>query len=274
MPRAHVGDLTLHYETAGSGTPVLLVMGFCIRGAGWRFQVPALSAHHEVCVYDNRGCGTSDTPAPGYPITAMADDAVRLMDHLDWPNAHVVGVSMGGMIAQHIALEHRERTRSLVLIATSAGGMFGRLPTFRGLPHVLSGSLRRNNRQATLASLTKLLFPRAIRDELGTDWIHQCLDEDLTPTPTPEGRKGQLKAVFGHNTRQRLQELTGVPTLVVKPELDQLVRPSESEYLHRSIPGSRIVRLEGVGHGLVRHAGARLSEPLLKHFSSVDNELS
>lgn len=271
MPQAPIGDLTIHYEKTGHGTPVLLVMGFCIRGAGWRFQVPALSRHHQVCTFDNRGCGASETPTPGYPITAMADDAASLMDYLGWSKAHVVGVSMGGMIAQHLALNHRQRLRSLSLIATSAGGVTGRLPTLRGLPHVLSGALRRNDRQATLSSLSKLLFPKDVREALGADWIFDCLEEDLTPAPSAKGRKGQLKAVFGHNTRSRLNELSGLPTLIVKPERDLLVRPSESEFLHRSIPGSHIVRLESFGHGLVRHAGHRLSDPLLRHFSAVDD---
>jgi len=277
MPHATINGLSLNYEVTQSGAghdsaPVLLIMGFCIRGAGWRFVVPALAERHAVCTYDNRGCGLSDVPEPGYGMGDMADDAVALMDHLGWERAHVVGVSMGGMIAQHVGLRHRNRVSSLSLVATSAGSFLGRVPSPKGLVHVIGGAVRGKNEDATMRSLIKLLFPRNFQEELGRDWLTRTLNEDLTPRPTAMGRKGQLKAIFGHDTRKRLGELKGLPTVIVKPERDLLIRPKQSELLHRLIPGSSIVRLPEFGHGLVRHAGERLSQPLLDHFAAVDHQ--
>lgn len=270
MPIANVNGIDLNYETSGdSGTPVLMIMGFSIRGAGWRFAVPALAQAHQVCIYDNRGCGHSEAPPAPYSMAEMAADAIGLMDHLGWPQAHIIGVSMGGMIAQHVALDHRDRVLSLSLIATSPGGFFNRLPTASGLPRLLSTAMAKTE-EKRIPALMKLLFPKPHREALGDEWLTETLLHDLTPNPPDHGRKGQLKAVMKHDTRKRLGELEGIPTLVLKPSLDLLVRPNQSDKLHAGIPGSQLVTLEGFGHGLIRHAGTALTDPIAQHVAKLD----
>ncbi|MCA9537524.1 MAG: alpha/beta fold hydrolase, partial [Myxococcales bacterium] len=134
MPHARFEDVELAYEVAGAaGSPVLLIMGFSVPGRAWSGQVPALAERHRVAWFDNRGVGNTQARPGWYSMRLLADDARRLLDHLDWPTAHIVGVSMGGMIAQELAVTVPDRVRSLTLIATHAGGVRARTPTWRGL---------------------------------------------------------------------------------------------------------------------------------------------
>jgi len=118
MSIAKVGANDLFYETHGDGDPLLLIMGLAADSTAWLFQVPEFAGHYRTIVFDNRGVGRSSKPAGPYTIHEMADDAAGLLDVLHVPRAHVVGVSMGGMIAQELVLRHPERVHGLVLACT------------------------------------------------------------------------------------------------------------------------------------------------------------
>src|SRR5437016_651031 len=118
MATATVDSIELYYEEHGHGDPLLLIMGLAADSTAWLFQVPAFAEHYRTITFDNRGVGRSAKPAGPYTITAMAKDAVGLLDMLGIARTHVVGVSMGGMIAQELALHHPERVRGLVLACT------------------------------------------------------------------------------------------------------------------------------------------------------------
>ena len=118
MSTARVGSLDLYYEEHGSGPPLLLVMGLAADSTAWMFQVPDFEKHFRTIVFDNRGVGRSAKPPGPYTIHEMADDAAGLLNALEIRRAHVVGVSMGGMIAQELALRHPEHVQSLVLACT------------------------------------------------------------------------------------------------------------------------------------------------------------
>src|SRR5262249_32190040 len=118
MAIAKVGSMDLYYEEYGSGEPLLCIMGFATDSTGWVLQTPEFSKHYREIIFDNRGVGRSSKPAGPYSIAQMAEDAVGLMDTLDIRRAHVLGLSMGGMIAQEIALRHPERVHGLVLACT------------------------------------------------------------------------------------------------------------------------------------------------------------
>jgi pimeloyl-ACP methyl ester carboxylesterase len=262
----------LSIDRAGdTGTAVLLVMGFGMPGRAWMSQVPALSKQHRVAWFDNRGVGESDAPDGLYTMQTMAGDAVALLDHLEWDRAHVVGVSMGGMIAQELALRHRTRVRSLSLIATHAGGWQALRPTWRGLQLFLRANTARG--QDRIDTLSKLLYTDTFRM---TPEIAQLQAEMLRTLATPaaaRGRIAQFAAVARHGTAGRLGRLDDLQTLIIRPEQDVLIRPSESDRLKRLMPHAELRSFANGGHGLIRECADAVNAALLEHFGKADRFL-
>src|SRR3954469_11914440 len=120
MPTATVNGIDLYYEVSGEGPPLLLITGLSGNTLGWAMLEPTLAEHFQVIAFDNRGAGRSAAPPGPYTTREMADDAVGLLDHLGIERTHVLGLSMGGMIAQELALAHPTRVDRLVLFATYA----------------------------------------------------------------------------------------------------------------------------------------------------------
>jgi 3-oxoadipate enol-lactonase len=265
VPYAPLPGVDLWYETAGEGTPVLLIMGFGVKGGAWRRQVPALSARHRVVWFDNRGVG--ETRAKPRPVSLghFADDAAGLLDHLAIERAHVVGISMGGMIAQHLALRHAHRLASLTLMATHAGGRLV-VPPLPGLKRFVGAHFQRRGRGRAVLEL--LMTPEYLAQADHAE-ILRDLREELC-RKSPAGRLAQLGAVLRHNTRPHLGRLGQVPTLVVQPGRDILIDPRHSADLAARIPGARLVTLPDVGHGLLRERPADVSALLLGHFAAAE----
>ena len=122
MPKVKVGDINIYYEIHGEGEPLVLIMGYGGNSGQWFRQIPGLTKEYRVIVFDNRGTGRSDKPDISYTMETMAGDVAGLLDAIDIPAAHVYGVSMGGMIAQHVALNYPEKVKGLVLGCTTCGG--------------------------------------------------------------------------------------------------------------------------------------------------------
>jgi 3-oxoadipate enol-lactonase len=129
MPYAVSGGFRTYFETHGTGFPLLLINGLGGDHIEWLFQVPAFKPHFKVVVFDNFGSGKSDVPPGPYTTARMADDAARLLETLSIPRAHVLGVSLGGMIAQEVALRHPDRVGRLVLGCTAPGGSLSIRPS-------------------------------------------------------------------------------------------------------------------------------------------------
>lgn len=257
------------YGTTGEGrTPVLLVMGYTVPGSAWVHQIPALAQHHRVAWYDHRGCGDTRADPGAYTMALLAGDAQRLLDHLGWESAHLVGVSMGGMVSQELALGCPERVRSLALIATHAGGLRSGIPPVAGV----AGFLRANigPRSERMRNLERLLFPDAFLASCDRHWLAEILENDFGRPIHPKYRLSQMAAVMRHDTRNRLDRLDGIPTLVVKPALDKLVSPEACEHLCWRIPGARLEVYPDAGHGVIRQCAADLNRDLLDHFAAAD----
>ncbi|MCK4963645.1 MAG: alpha/beta fold hydrolase, partial [Dehalococcoidia bacterium] len=121
MPTTKVGDINMYYEVHGEGEPLLLIMGLGSDLTSWIFQIPEFSKKYQVIAFDNRGVGRTDAPDVPYSTAMMADDTTGLLDALGIEKAHVLGLSMGGFIAQELAVKYPQRVKSLVLAATAAG---------------------------------------------------------------------------------------------------------------------------------------------------------
>jgi len=222
--------MDLYWESTGEGEPVLLVMGLGMNATGWWRTVPVLAERFRVIAFDNRGVGRSPRPPGPYAVAQMADDAARVLTAAGAGSAHVYGISLGGMIAQQIALRHPGRVRSLVLGATTPGGP-------QAVPAVpdVSDFLRLRERMpaefAVWASVPVNYGPETRRT--GGDRIAADIAQRLRFPVEREFYAAQLAAA---------------PALVVHGTEDVLVPPGNGELLARGIPGAELRLYEGAGH--------------------------
>jgi 3-oxoadipate enol-lactonase len=244
MPRILVNGIGLNYVEAGSGEPLLLIMGFGGDHLAWAFQTPVFARRYRVIAFDNRGAGQSDVPDVPYTTRMMADDAVGLLDALGVERAHVLGVSLGGMIAQEVALNHPRRVRSLQLHCTLA-----RPDAYM---RALLESWRAVRAKATPEEWMRIVAPwlfapatYAERPELVEGIIQTGLANPYPFTLTGFLRQGD--AVRSHDTLDRLGALA-CPTLVSVAEDDILVPPRFSRALAAAIPGAALQTVERAGH--------------------------
>jgi pimeloyl-ACP methyl ester carboxylesterase len=122
MSHLRSNGINLYYEEHGSGEPLVLIMGFTVSSIGWHWNIPSFAQHFRTIAFDNRGVGQSDKPDYPYSMAMFADDTAGILDHLKIEQAHVFGISMGGMIAQEFALRHPQRVKTLILGCTNCGG--------------------------------------------------------------------------------------------------------------------------------------------------------
>jgi 3-oxoadipate enol-lactonase len=252
------GDGARYRDSRSNGAaPCLLVMGL---GANGRLWAPAvrrfLASGHEVIAVDNRGSGRSSTPWRPWTTRTMAADAVAVLDELEVERAHVGGASLGGMIAQELALEFPERVSTLVLGCTTGGLPRLDLVPRRGLLHIFQGVLLRSLRPESDPE-------KRVRDFLGTsaseDFVAQCRPGDeawaavaamLEDPSSNRGLAMQLLASAGHSSWSRLPRLK-IPVQVHHGTEDSLMPFAAGRELARRIPGARFVVHEGAGHALI-----------------------
>jgi pimeloyl-ACP methyl ester carboxylesterase len=271
---ARVGDVELCYETFGdAGDPaLLLVMGLATQMLGWHEELCAALAGRgfHVIRFDNRDVGRSSAlrqlPVPtlgqllrrsrraaAYSLDDMADDATGLLDHLEVGHAHVVGASMGGMIAQTVAVRHPERVLSLTSIMSNTGARWSGQPALRTYRTLLGRPPADRDEYVehavrTFEAIGSPGFPRDEED------LRRFARLSFDRGRNPAGAARQLAAIVASGDRTPLLRRIAVPTLVVHGTADRLVRPSGGRATARAIPGARLVEIEGMGHDLPRGA--------------------
>lgn len=257
----------LAYSVRGDGPPVLLIQGVAVHGDGWRPQVDGLADAYRCLSFDNRGMGRSQPLGVRLSVGQMAEDARVLMDAQGWSSAHVVGHSMGGLIALELALGARERVRSLSLLCTFAGGRRATPMTLWMLWVGLRTRVgtRRSRRHAFL----RLVMPpdvlaAADRDALA-ERLAPIFGHDLGDQP-PVVMK-QLAAMRAYDATPRLGELAGLPALVVSAAGDRIAPPSVGRALAAGIPGARYVEIAGASHGVTIQCAERVNALLREHFA-------
>ena len=245
----------------GDGEPVLMIMGLAASSRMWYRLVPWLSRRHRVILFDNRGTGNSPPVRGRLTMAGLAHDALTVMDDAGVESAHVIGASMGGMIAQHVALDHRDRVRSLVLACTTPGGNAG-LPPWR----MLAASALRPvfGSRRTFPLVAPVLYAAKTRAE-DPNRIREDLDRRIEDNTSPVTLYAQMGAITGHNTRARLAELGGLPTLVVHGLEDSLVPPDRGRDLARLIPEARLELIPSCGHLLTTDAEEQTASAILTH---------
>ena len=246
----------------GSGTPVLLIMGLAYPAAAWFRQVPVLAGRHRVLSVDNRGAGAS-AGAPGAPYTVemMTDDCLAVLDAAGVEDAHVVGISMGGLMAQELGLSHPQRVRSLTLMATHPGIAHAVLPQevidFLGARASMSAEERGE------FSIPFNYHPRTPRHLIEEDWKAR-----EAGTAGPEGYAAQGGTALWSGC-DRLPGLT-VPTVVVHGAQDRLVVPENGERIAAAVPDAKLVLVEGANHILTTDQADEVNRLLLDWFAEHD----
>jgi pimeloyl-ACP methyl ester carboxylesterase len=257
---------TLAYRVAGDGPPALFIQGVSVHGDGWRPQVDVLSQTWRCLWFDNRGIGASDPQPRGLSIESMADDARALIEAQGWESAHVIGHSMGGSIAQALALDHRERVRSLSLLCTFARFREAFTATRRLLPLALRTRVG-TKRMRRHAFLEMVMSPAALRDR-----DRDALARELEPlfghdlADTPRAAMQQTAALARFDARPRLAELAGIPTLVVSGEHDPIAPPVLGRRLADAIPGARYEEIADASHGVTIHRPSQINDLLTTHW--------
>jgi 3-oxoadipate enol-lactonase len=250
MPRARVGDINIYYEATGRGEPLLLIMGLGGGSSLWWRQVESLSPDYRVIAYDSRGVGRSDGPDAPYSMEMMTADAAGLLETLGVARAHVYGVSMGGMVAQELALRHPGLVTSLVLGATTCGGAQATLPPPESLEELFNimslapAEIARVSAAVTFSAGFISRHPATVR---------QWLRKGAESPPSAAGYRGQAQAVAGFQTYDRLPQISA-PTLILAGTGDQLIPVENSRILASRIPRAELVLFEGAGHGYLWEA--------------------
>jgi pimeloyl-ACP methyl ester carboxylesterase len=245
MPHAAVDGTELFYERRGDGEPLLLIQGMSGTHLAWGEPfLTALGDDLDVVAYNHRGVGTSGPQREATTIVGLADDAAGVLDALGWETAHVVGVSMGGMVAQEVALRHPERVRTLVLGCTYPGGADARLAD-PALVQELAGAMLSGDREQALRAGYAANLSAAFAGEAG-NWAPFYAMATELPVPVPV-IMAQRQAVMGHDASARLGAIDR-PTLVIHGTEDRMLPAVNGELIARLVPDARLELLEGVGH--------------------------
>jgi pimeloyl-ACP methyl ester carboxylesterase len=245
VPVIGVGEIELSYERSGSGPPLLLIMGMSGTALHWGEPLlERLREEFDVIVYDHRGVGRSTPLAGAVTIAQMADDAAGLLQALAIDSAHVLGVSMGGMIAQELALAHPELVRTLTLGCTYCGGEGSELASPEVVQRLSEALMSGDRMRALRAGWEINMGPGMVGDEDAYARFLEISEQYAVAVPVV---MAQMQACLAHDTRERLGELA-VPTLVIHGTEDQLLPAQNGRLIASLVPGARLEIMEGVGH--------------------------
>ncbi len=287
--KVEVNDINIYYEIHGEGEPLLLIEGLGYSTWMWFKQIPAFSREYKVIIFDNRGVGNTDKPDSEYTIGMMADDTAGLLKALGEDSAHVLGVSMGGFIAEELALRYPDMVKSLVLVSTSSTGK-GSMPMGSNLwssfvklwglmPDVLEFSGKGSIPMINSFGLTP---EKRIRYGLSLAFTPEYFETHAEEVdrivgwrlanPQPSyGWKRQLMAGIGFEASDRVSRIKAL-TLVVTGSEDRVVPPESSKRLAEEIPNSRIVTLEETGHLLFIEKAEEFNKIVLNFLHEASNE--
>jgi 3-oxoadipate enol-lactonase len=251
MPFAQVNGINLHYEIEGQGQPLLLVMGLGAPAAAWDPTfVREMTKTQKVITYDNRGTGLSDKPDVPYSIAMFASDAVGLLNALRLPRAHIFGVSMGGMIAQELAIHYPQRVASLILGCTTPGGKNAVQAPPESLKS-LEGRAGQTPEEAAREGW-KLSFSEEFISEHRTE-LEAHLPRVLAHVTPRFAYERHFQATMTLRVFKQLKDINA-PTLVTTGRDDVLIPSANSEILAREIPGAELAIFDNAGHGFVTSA--------------------
>jgi len=259
MPFVEKPGYRIHYQSFGppEAPPLLLIMGLGMASSAWDALPSRLADRFHVVVFDNRGMGWSSASPGGFRIRDLADDAAWVLDAAGIAQASVFGISMGGMIAQELALRHPGRVGALVLGATFGSQRRSHKPRLSVARDLLLVTLSSRTPKRMARLLVSDAFMARSPDRFAT-WLARL------SRPQRSAARRQIVAIARHEAEDRLPKLR-IPTLVISGDRDRLVPVENSRRLARMIPRARLVELPGAGHAFPFERGAETVRALVEH---------
>ena len=261
MPKVKVKDINIYYEIHGNGFPIVMIMGLTGTANFWSpFLINEVSKHFKTIIFDNRGAGRTDKPDIDYTIKMMADDTAELMNALDIERAHVLGISMGGMIAQEFVLNHPEKVDKLILVGTHCGGHRSVFAPVE-ITDFLAGKTTKTHEE-WIEKVMPLLYPEEfIKNNL--EYIEEK-KKGYLKTPLPDkSRERNILAAGRFNAGRRLKKIN-TPTLVMHGKKDLLIPYQNAEILAKNIPGAKVVFFDNIGHDLFSPEPEKVNKSIIE----------
>jgi pimeloyl-ACP methyl ester carboxylesterase len=271
MPKVQVNDIEMYYEVHGEGTPVVFITGYSGTSQGVPFFIdfPPMIENHKVILLDNRGIGKSSTSEEPYSIKLMASDIAALLDALNISKAHILGGSMGGMIAQEVAINYPEKVISLVLVGTSPGGkkvwdLPGQLKAFYQMswdhnpPEGMTG-------EEILDTQLNMYYSDDYLEKNRSNFSYNRVTEPVLV----ETLGKQYYAFVNHDAYDRLPSIKH-KTLILHGSEDGLTFPEGAVMLDERIPDSELVMFEGLKHNIGAGDKSRFTKFIIDFLKDVD----
>ena len=248
MPKVRVDDIQIYYEVKGEGFPLVMIMGLGGNLEGWDPRlVEGLSKKFKLVMFDNRGAGRTDISDKEYTTRLFADDTAGLMNTLGISKAHILGISMGGMIAQELVLNYPEKVAKLVLWSTCSGGSKD-VQSSKEVSRMLTADTSKMSQEEQ----KRMLLPLVLTDdfiEKNPDFVKLAVQLALKHPISEEAYMRQLNAVRKFNAYDRLHQIKA-PTLILHGRKDVLIPPENGSILAEAIPNAKLVYFEKSAHML------------------------
>ncbi len=266
--KVNTNGIEIYYEIAGSGPYLILIEGLGVATWLWEKQVPDFSKHFTTLIYDNRGVGNSDKPAGPYSISMLADDLAGLMETLKIPKAHILGVSMGGFIAQDFALRYPEKVDRLVLVSTSAGGPdhVPMAPEVLAMFFVTEGSPRELTRKKLALAFTEPFLQNQ-------KVVEHLVDLRLANPQPQHAYLAQIAAGTGFNLSDKIKEIQA-PCLIAAADADRLVPVANAYNLAKKIPKSQLKIYEELSHQFFVEIPERFNQDVIDFLKEESTNFS
>ena len=244
MPIAKTENVNIYYEMIGQGEPLVMIRGISSNVDHWYEQVLVLSKKYQLLIFDNRGIARSSDPGGSFSTRDMAADTVGLMEAVGIKKAHVLGYSMGGMIAQEMALAYPEKVNGLILVATDCGISL-RIKAKPEFSRLFSEMIRLGTNEAKKAAAGCLFAKQTV--ETRPDIIQRYTEVSLRFPASQKTLGKQWAAITQHDACDRLAKISS-PTLVITGSEDELIPPENAKVMAQRIPVAQIISIDGGGH--------------------------
>jgi len=251
LPKIKVNDINMYYEVHGDGFPLLMIPGVSICLKIWdKPLIDGLSKRFKTILFDNRGAGQTDIPDGEYTIKMMANDIAGLMDALNIECAYVLGFSMGGMIAQEMALNYPLKVKKLILWGTACGGRKSVPPDLTAYK-LFIGAIEGLTPERMAKATIPLIFTKDFIKK-NPEYIADKIQRFLKCRIPFHSYARQVKAMLNCNTCRRLKKMD-IPTLILQGKNDILIPPKNGEILAELIPGAKLIFFEHSAHAIFPH---------------------